>query len=248
MYERTWTADIDEQSLRELLESRFNCWQGEWFTKIEPFQWVRSLLKYVPSERSSNGEYTIEPIPAKSSGSPAVVTKVRFRSIAQLRTIKGAPIEYTEFGTFAKIVEEEFSERLISAAKSKKPPTQTTTRKRPIEGDDDVSTDAGNKRRGRPRDSLNKSAVSPARKGGNTSKNNDSAPIRRPMPSFITPRSLSFVTYMSGNFEDAEGKHLPLGDMVRGKQMPQDYQYRVDSTFRLRATVPGSHDKPIELN
>ena len=100
------TAKIDERRLRELLQSKFNCREGEWFQKIEPLLWVKSTMNGISDAGEARiSAYKVDPIYVGET-----IAKVRLVLTKPLHTVKGTPIKQISFETLASVVKRAYPE------------------------------------------------------------------------------------------------------------------------------------------
>lgn len=91
---------MDEDHLRELLQSRFNLWDGEWFQKIQPLKWVKSVMNPEACARSAAVDYTIQKLSTATN-----TVRLKFRPTTRLTTIKDNPIDKLDVDTLSAIVD-----------------------------------------------------------------------------------------------------------------------------------------------
>lgn len=100
------TANINESRLRELLQSRFNCREGEWFKKIEPFLWIKSMRNGDSDQRARSNGYKVGSIKVGE-----VTAKVQFVPTQPLNMVKETRIDNISFETLASLVQRGVSRR-----------------------------------------------------------------------------------------------------------------------------------------
>ena len=158
-WEKEWAAPITRNPLQDLLKRKFNLHEGEWFQKIDPLIWVKSLMSIESKERTLVQSYTVESVAKRSQAVSLSTTTVRFWPRMSIATVKGKKIEMVEFETLSAIVNRAPQGTVTEKGNPKRKDSSPQASKKRANPGGESTDEPPKKRRGRPSGSRNKSTA-----------------------------------------------------------------------------------------